>query len=193
MDVQTLCVELERVFNRIHQERMQGIPILNPEVKVQAVGFQIWGDSYLGVMVTPWFMNLMLIPQNRADNPLPELGEQVIRKLPSQEYKFTVNEIEELGPCLTHALYSPMSKFPDHTTAVQTAEAFLATLMDESVEQIDNIDEARMARYLNGEEMEQIRLAEEAEKQAAEITPESAEPKQISRRDLIRGAFLGNS
>ena len=47
---------------RIQRERMADIPLLNPALEVQAVGFSVWEAYCLGVLITPWFMNLMLLP-----------------------------------------------------------------------------------------------------------------------------------
>ena len=51
-------------FRRVHIERMQGMPILNPALEVQAVGFRELEEHLLGVLITPWFMNLVLLPGN---------------------------------------------------------------------------------------------------------------------------------
>ncbi len=54
---------LESVFLRIERTAMAGIPILNPALTVKAVGLQQWGNDWLAVLVTPWFMNLVLLQQ----------------------------------------------------------------------------------------------------------------------------------
>ncbi len=41
--------------------RMRGLPIVNPALAVEAVGFAPWEGHWLGVMVTPWFINLTLL------------------------------------------------------------------------------------------------------------------------------------
>ena len=43
-----------------------GSSFVNPAVEVEAVGFAPWDAHWLGVMVTPWFMNLMLLPRDAA-------------------------------------------------------------------------------------------------------------------------------
>ena len=55
---------LEQVFAHIAATRMQGVPVQNPALRVQAVGFAPQADPdggewLLGVLVTPWFMNLV--------------------------------------------------------------------------------------------------------------------------------------
>ncbi|WP_059287489.1 [NiFe]-hydrogenase assembly chaperone HybE [Aquitalea magnusonii] len=62
----TPAPQLEALFRDIAASRMQGIPILNPALQVEAIGFQQWGGPqgrlWAGVLLTPWFMNLLLLP-----------------------------------------------------------------------------------------------------------------------------------
>ena len=56
---------LERAFRQVAETRMQGVPLLNAALQVQAVGFAPLADEpgvALGVLVTPWFMNLLRLP-----------------------------------------------------------------------------------------------------------------------------------
>ena len=41
---------------------MKGMPIYNPTLAVEAVGFREHEGRQVGVMVTPWFMNLTVLP-----------------------------------------------------------------------------------------------------------------------------------
>ena len=54
-------------FERIGRESMRGLPFYNEALSVEAVGFERFGDAWLGVLITPWFMNLMLV----SDQPIP--------------------------------------------------------------------------------------------------------------------------
>lgn len=53
---------LEEIYRRIHREKMLGLPILNPALEVEAVGFLPYCGHSLGMLITPWFMKLMLLP-----------------------------------------------------------------------------------------------------------------------------------
>ncbi|MCP4452488.1 MAG: [NiFe]-hydrogenase assembly chaperone HybE, partial [Planctomycetes bacterium] len=66
-DIQRVAASLERAFERIHQEQMRDIPILNPLLRVQTLGFQEYQGRVLGVLITPWLMNLVMLPAE-ADN-----------------------------------------------------------------------------------------------------------------------------
>jgi rubredoxin len=51
------AAQLESLFRQIADTRMQGIPILNPALQVQAIGFRQWdgphGLLWVGVLLTP--------------------------------------------------------------------------------------------------------------------------------------------
>jgi [NiFe] hydrogenase assembly HybE family chaperone len=179
---------LEAVFERIHQERMQGIPLLNPELKVETVGFQSWQGRTVGVLITPWLMSLVLLAGEEDDWSGLELGQKQLFDFPSQPHEFTVNEFEGFGICQTVALHSPMSKFPSHTSAVETARAFMESLMEECEREEVAVDKARMERYLNGEDMAQI-YEDEKQKEIEQQQAAELQPQVLSRRDLLRGVF----
>ena len=41
---------------------MADVPILNPVLSVEAVDFQHWKGHWLGVVITPWCMSMLLVP-----------------------------------------------------------------------------------------------------------------------------------
>ena len=42
--------------------KVKGMPIYNPTLAIEAVGFREHEGRQVGVMVTPWFMNLTVLP-----------------------------------------------------------------------------------------------------------------------------------
>ena len=52
--------------SRGRRRAWRGSHFVNPALAVEAVGFAPWEGHWLGVMVTPWFMNLMLAPRDPA-------------------------------------------------------------------------------------------------------------------------------
>ena len=53
---------LETAFRAV-AARMQGLAFVNPALAVEAIGFAPWSGHWLGVLLTPWFMNLVLAPR----------------------------------------------------------------------------------------------------------------------------------
>ena len=51
---------VEEAFFRIQREQMAGVPILNSALSVEAVDFQRRQGHWLGIVVTPWCMSMLL-------------------------------------------------------------------------------------------------------------------------------------
>jgi [NiFe] hydrogenase assembly HybE family chaperone len=121
---------LERAFERVLVRQMQGLPMLNPALRVQALGFAPWQAHWLGVLVTPWFMNLMLLPRVTAQ--WLTIAERDKRQycFPAGVFEFIGGRDGELGDYQACSLFSPMFDFADHEAARATAEAALAALFD---------------------------------------------------------------
>lgn len=103
-------------FDTIQRTRMQDLPFLNPALAVEAVGFRPLNKHQLGVLITPWFMNLVLLPAIASGSAFSE-GSKITVRLPSGPVEFTVACDEELGTYLTAALFSSVSELPDQETA----------------------------------------------------------------------------
>ncbi len=160
----TLALGLETLFERIHCERMQGLPLLNPRLRVKAVGFRRWQEGCIGVLVTPWFMNLMLLPSEGDDWRALHPGETLRHELPSGSYDFIVGDEPGVGRYQFCSLFSPMQEFIDQEAAEATA----------------------------GEVMQAIFRAELPEQ--VELEPDGSvqvpAPRRLTRRQLLRGAFV---
>jgi len=149
---------LEQRFVTIQRERMQDMPMLNPALQVRAVGFRHWQNQCLGILITPWFMNLILLPAKSVGQPhdtaqvnkaqaaetgntdadanqrpavTAKVGDSRRLAFPSGSYLFSVAVDEELGSYQTCSLFSPMDEFVDQSTAIEVAEAIIDALMDD--------------------------------------------------------------
>ncbi len=121
---------LQARFEHIHRHQMAGVPMLNPALQVQAIGFRPWSEHWLGVLVTPWFMNLMLLPRVQERwQPIPERDSRHY-VFPAGVFEFIGGRDVELGDYQACSLFSPMFEFADHAAAHDTAVAALAALFD---------------------------------------------------------------
>jgi [NiFe] hydrogenase assembly HybE family chaperone len=110
--------------------QMHGVPILNPALRVQAVGFNPWAGHWLGVLITPWFMNLMLMPRLRPQwQPVPE-RESRHWVFPAGVFEFIGAVDPEVGDYQACSLFSPMFEFANQAGAHDTAVAALNTLFE---------------------------------------------------------------
>lgn len=108
--------DLVRHFDAVYRERMQGLPIVNERLSVEAVGFAALEGHELGVLISPWFMNLILLPGDDAWN-LCKQGASIKIELPAGPYDFTVSHDEDVGTFLSAILFRTVSDFPDQETA----------------------------------------------------------------------------
>jgi [NiFe] hydrogenase assembly HybE family chaperone len=120
---------LEAAFRHIAATRMDGVPVLNPRLDVQAVGFEISedGSHALGVLVTPWFMNLLRLPLH---DDLPPLAVRAVaaRDIGTRRLDFIGAFEPGVGAFEACSLFSPMFEFTDQAAAVATAQEALKEL-----------------------------------------------------------------
>ena len=101
--------------------KVKGLPIYNPTLAVEAVGFREYDGRQAGVIITPWFMNLTVIP-SEPDRSTWVASGTVRLTFPSGEYDFMVQDLHGFGLVGTCALFATMHEFTDHEAA-QTAAA----------------------------------------------------------------------
>jgi [NiFe] hydrogenase assembly HybE family chaperone len=125
--------QLEQVFAHIGATRMQGVPVLNAALRVQAVGFEVLAEPdapvLLGILITPWFMNLLRLPlQQAAAAPGADPGSKRSHVCGGQLFEFIAAQEDALGSFEACSLFSPMAEFADQAGAVATATEVLKLL-----------------------------------------------------------------
>ena len=104
-------------FRRIQRTRMAGMPLLNPALEVEAVGFRDWSGRRVGVLVTPWCINLVLLRARPIRSPALALDQRRRALFPSGSYEFMGGEEPECGPFDFCSLFSPPQEFADQAAA----------------------------------------------------------------------------
>jgi [NiFe] hydrogenase assembly HybE family chaperone len=150
--------------------RMEGLNFVNPAIEVEAVGFAPWESHWLGVMVTPWFINLMLLPREAAAwSSLPQ-GRTLRYHFPAGDYDFISSRDEAVGEYHMCSLISPLLHVPDHATAREIARCAREALLDRANAPAAEAPEPAPPGPL-------ARLHERAD-------------APMSKRDFLRGRFL---
>ena len=121
-------------FRQIAEQRMQGLPFYNEQLQVEALGFTQIDSGYLGVLITPWFINAILLFKSRPLNPAV-VGHRYVHRLPSGEQHFMIGEDEELGRYDFISLASPTGKFKTQQQARRFALQKLDGLLMSVAEQ----------------------------------------------------------
>ncbi len=133
MSVQTHTVNpaeaVEQAFFRIQQERMVGVPILNPALSVAAIDFQCWQGHWLGIVVTPWCMSMLLVPGSAENWVSAGQNKRRFVKFPAGDFAFLGSDETELGEFQSCSLFSPMDKFSCQSEATMIARASLIGLL----------------------------------------------------------------
>jgi len=121
---------LEAVFRTILRQQMRDVPMVNPALAVEALGFRPWGDHWLGILITPWFMNLWLMPRVTAKWQAIADGASRHYVFPAGVFEFIGARHPSLGDYQACSLFSPMFEFANAQGAHDTAVAALDALFD---------------------------------------------------------------
>ena len=176
---------LETAFRAVYADKMQGLAFVNRAVGVEAVGFAPWRHYWLGVMLTPWSMNLLLAPRDRdAWRPLLA-GEKRRYTFPAGNFDFISAHADGIGDFLICSLFSPLLEFADHETARQTALLAREALFDAANAEVPELPAANVAAS------HAKAPASEAPGPLAQLEASLAAP--ITRRDLLHARFQGET
>jgi [NiFe] hydrogenase assembly HybE family chaperone len=131
---QDLSERLVALYRAIHANAMRDVPVCNEALVVEAVGFHRHEGHALGILITPWFMNLART-ELEGGLPLPpaQRGSTLNLVLPAGPIDLVVGELDGFGRIDACSLFSPMFDFADAEAAHQTAEAVLAVLFNPAV------------------------------------------------------------
>lgn len=164
-DIAARTALLEADFREIWNSKMKDVPIVNAALHVQAVGFQVWEGRLLGVLLSPWFLNLVMLPAAGEDWSALHPGAKETVSFPSGDYEFIHNTRDLVGGYKACSLFSPMADFSSQLQAVEVARAVMAALFAaEHREETDRAAEIRAARVA------EVKPKESAPEVAAEPT-----------------------
>lgn len=116
-------------YRKVYDERMHDLPFVNPALAVAAVGFTRLQGDWLGVVITPWFLNLFLLNGGGSlwgDIPA---GQRRYLNLPCGTLQFIADDDPELGPYQYCPLIAPVTGLPDMAAAQQAAIDALAAAL----------------------------------------------------------------
>jgi [NiFe] hydrogenase assembly HybE family chaperone len=114
-------------YRAVYEERFRDLPIVNKALQVEAVGFRELAEHEFGVLMTPWFMNLVLLPGTGRWNDRPQ-GSICTVELPGGKVDFTVSHDEVIGTTLSAAMFGTVTDFPDQAMARDVARETLRLL-----------------------------------------------------------------
>lgn len=164
-------VALKAHFLKVAQ-RMAELPIYNTALSVEMLAFQPYAEGEIGVLLTPWCMNLIWLPAESdewADWREAEVGSKRMVALPSGQYEFIFAWEETVGGYFSCSLFSPMFEFEAQQAALDTAEEVMNALFDQ-----DNLSLTDRQIAMRGQQ---------ADAEQPQETP--AEAVKVSRRGFL--------
>lgn len=117
---------LVAAYQRIHEAKMKGLPVVNAALRVQAVGFRAHEGGLFGALVTPWSINAIFFPP--AGVVAPPEGHS--RALPSGQYQFLPQRLDGVGLIELASIFSPALEFEGQDAAVAVAKAAVDLLLE---------------------------------------------------------------
>lgn len=125
---------VEAMFRQVWHTAMHDLPFVNAQIGVEAIGFRRVDGDWLGVVVTPWFISLFLLPG----------GGTLWQDMPSGEHRqleFPAGPLEFIGENCTDRsaaiqayqycpLITPVQHIADHAAARAAATAVLQAIFE---------------------------------------------------------------
>ncbi len=112
------------------EKAMIGLPVHNPALSVDAIGFEDFNQGYAGVIITPWCMNLTYIPADPVASPPGAVGSKRQLVFPSGGYSFILGHMDGVGVVESCSLFSPMDEFQDQDAVMEAAEAIAGAVFE---------------------------------------------------------------
>ncbi|MHA2937276.1 [NiFe]-hydrogenase assembly chaperone HybE [Vibrio sp. RC27] len=120
--IENPSVVVTQVFNNIYHTEMKALPFVNTNLSVECIGFALHEENWLGVLLTPWCMDLLLFPgPGREWSQSLNVGDKMGLTLGENQYTFFASYHEELGQYLSCSLCSPVKHLTTHSAAKQLA------------------------------------------------------------------------
>lgn len=121
---------LEGMYRRIWETSMRDMPFVNHALSIAAIGFRRYEGDWVGAVVSPWFLNLFILPGGGSLWSDRASGDRVKIPLPVGTLEFIADydpdgDIPAYQYC---PLFVSVSQFTSHESAMTAAEEALEVL-----------------------------------------------------------------
>lgn len=132
-------------FREIYETRMHSLPICNPRLSVATAGFRGVGPHRVGVLITPWFMNLVLLPGDDEFAGKPS-GALVEVALANGNIDFTIVNEGKFGHYLSAVLFRSCEGFTGMKVAKAVAHNVIGQLFTAGTEPVGRASHGTLSR-----------------------------------------------
>lgn len=126
--------ELEAEFRKIYEVRMKGLPICNNRLQVRALGFQSYLGHWVGTVVTPWSILVVMTCGDPRRWPKIREGRIMTVNLPAGSFSFLGMNSMHFGSVLSCSLMSPIDPLYDQHAAEKFALKALSLMLTPSTD-----------------------------------------------------------
>lgn len=116
--IQQRTEELLTAYREIDR-RMRSLPVYNDKLDVQVLGLRRWTGGLVGIVSTPWCMNILLLPPEGSRARIEGTVREV--DFPSGCYRFVAGHLDQVGAIESCSLFSPMQDFDNPGVAAEVA------------------------------------------------------------------------
>jgi len=102
--------EVQAAFRAIADGEMRDLPFVHPDIAVHVTPFTLFEGQWLGGVLTPWMLSLMILPGPQQRWARRNISARLGLKLPYGEMTFIVGELPALGQYLSCSLLSPLPR-----------------------------------------------------------------------------------
>lgn len=120
---------VEAAFNQVAEQSMSGLSFIHPDMPVKACNFQLFENQWLGAVITPWMLSIVILPGPDQVWDRRTLSDRIGLKFPYGNLSFIVSELEGLGQYLSSSLMSPLDKNLTVDQGIKLAEDSLRMLL----------------------------------------------------------------
>lgn len=134
--------QLETRFSEIAEKEMKGLPFYREGIPVKAGGFTLFENQWIGSVLTPWMLELVVFPGPSQEWPHRKVGDRIGLELPCGQIKFVVGELAGGMQYLACSLMSPLDRHLAAEHAVELVEnsvkmALSLPVQTQSVAEVD--------------------------------------------------------
>ncbi len=156
MSAEAIGEALAALYREIEATAMRDAPICNAALRVTAIGFRDFDGYAVGIVLTPWFLNLVAAEMLPGATPALPPGALRLR-FPAGSIDFTITELAGFGKLASCSLFSPLFDFPNQETALATAQAAVGAIFDAGLNAAETEQRPALNRraFLGGRRFEQ--------------------------------------
>ena len=124
---------LAQAFEMIAATRMRDVPLMNGALGVEVRGFRDWSGLRVGGLITPWCINIVILPRDSSEFRELQTGSSQVWAFPSGQYEFHGHVEPATGPYQQCSLFSPAFEFSSQADAQAAVDAALEELFSAPV------------------------------------------------------------